>query len=67
MKQLRVDIDDDVHNKFIKQIPWGFTGQLIRALIQMCIDIVVIHGLEVIPAIINKKCHIVYKENKDGI
>lgn len=65
MKQLRVDIDHKVHNTFIKQIPWGYTGKLVRALISMCIDATQSHGAQVVYDIIKGKCIIKYKENED--
>lgn len=65
MKQLRVDIDLDMQTNFIKKVPWGYVGKLVRALLSMCKDATKIHGFNIVYDIIKGRCIIRYKEKKD--
>ena len=60
MKQLRADIEEEVHTNFIKKLPWGWSAHLIRKLIYMCMDLHSTHGNSFIMAIIQGKCEIKY-------
>ena len=60
--RLNVDIDDNTHTIFVDSIPWGYKSQLIRALLEISIQAVRDRGIQIVPDIINGKCHITYKE-----
>lgn len=63
MKRLSVDIKKSVYTHFIDIIPWGYKCQVVRALIDMCIQIVADHGIIAISDILKGKCCIKYKED----
>lgn len=66
MKRLSVDIKKSVYENFIDIIPWGYKCQVVRALIDMCINFISDNGITSMSAILRGKCHIKYKEVEDG-
>ena len=64
-KRLSVDIERKVYMNFIDIIPWGYKCQVVRALLDMCIEVVAKNGITTISDILKGKCYIKYKEVED--
>lgn len=62
MKQLRVDIDNDLHLNLVSKIPWGYSCRVVRKLLQMCLNETELHGPNAIMDLLANKYQLVRKE-----